>query len=165
MKMKNILKSFAILALLAVAAPALSSCSNDDDEEVAAVESIIGVYSGSINTKVMGIVCNTPGEFQVKITKEPRERDEVVVELPECTFENDKMGKRTIPALTIREVEVSKTNGGYKISSDLFKVVQDGVSYTVLIEGTITGKNANIMYNITPGDMPMVINFAFNGNR
>lgn len=166
MKMKKIFKTLASLAIIFAVAPALVGCSNDDDDEVAAVESITGTYSGTMKASVMGTVCDTPGEFNVSISKEPREDDEVIVVMPECSFENAQMGgKRTIPSLTIREVNVGNINGGYEISSGLSKVELNGVTYSCQIKGTISGNNADIMYNVNPGGMGMNINFTFNGKR
>lgn len=162
MRMKNIFKTLAALALIFALAPVFASCGNDDEEELI-VTVISGNYSGTLDAKVMGTPCDMPGDYQVSIQKEPKEKDEVQVVLPQCSFSVGQMGgSKTIPSLTIPEVNVKKSGAGYHISND-YKVTVDGVAYTGTISGDVKDKKADIFYTIQPGHMPMTISFTFNG--
>lgn len=164
MKMKSIYKLLASFALICALMPALVSCS-DDDDEVLAVTNIIGSYSGTLGANVMGTDCEMPGEYQVVIQKEPKEKDEVQVIIPQCSFVVPGTdAPQTIPSLTIPEVDVKTSGNGYAISENDYSVTVDGVVYTGSISGRISGKTAEIRYSIKPGRMPMDINFTFNGS-
>lgn len=153
-----------------VGATALSSCDDDeDDPKNYGASKIAGTYNGTISAKVMTFDCNIEGTYDVVIRNDNRFEDEVTVVIPACSYTNDNMpGVQTIPELTIIEVDVDRTGHDadkYILEEDDFSVKVDGVTYTGYIYGTVDGSSINLEYQITPGKMPMPINFTFAGTR
>lgn len=160
-------KFMTVLAALFLIMPAFVSCGNDDDDEPAAVESISGSYTGTLGYSVMGYPAdNLTGDYTLVIAKDAKEKDEVTVTLPQCsfTYPGSQAGAYTIPALTVTGVDVKVKGNVYTIEKDNFKVSLDGVDYTGSMIGTVAGKDAKVEYTLQPGRMPMDINFTFQGS-
>lgn len=162
---------FALLVGLLLIIPAFVSCDKDDDKNEpddnngTGVSNIIGTYKGSFDSvSVMGTSCDVAGEYDFIIKKMPNESDEVTVVLPECSYSVGPMGSepRTIPSITVDDVDVSVKNSIYRISSN-YEVEVDGVKYSGKIAGTIQDKKADIFYTVSPGKMGMSINFTYSG--
>lgn len=162
---------FALLASLLLILPAFVSCDKDDNDEPdeskgTGVSNIIGTYKGSFNNvNVAGVVCDVAGDYDVIIKEKPKTSDEVIVVLPECSYKVGAMGAnaKTIPSITIDDVNVKVNGSEYIISKGSYKFTQNDVEYSGQISGTVKGKEATLNYTIIPGDMPMPINFTFTG--
>lgn len=174
--MKNISRILFLSAALLVGTTAFVSCSDDDDDfpKKGEIESLTGTYSGSLGATVAvpgssTVDCNIDGTYEVIVETEPKENDEVVVVLPSCSYTTSQMQTaQTIPAITVREVEVDREGHDaqtYYIEEDDFTVAVDGVTYTGQLHGIIRGSSINLTYSLTPGSMPMPINFTFNGTK
>ena len=156
-------------------ATAVTSCDDDDDKPNGGnISEIIGTYNGGITAKVvppMGnpIDCTISGTYDVSITRQQGDDDEVTVVIPSVSYSTENMPSvETIPELVIKDVDVDRTGhhaDKYIIEEDDFVVTVDGVAYVGSIYGTVTGNSANIDYQVTPGKMPMPINFNFTGTR
>lgn len=164
------LKMIGLMAMLCFIMPAFVSCDKDDDEpkgdDQAAVEAIVGTYSGSLGYSVMNFEPgDIDGTYELKIMKDPSDADDVVVVLPECTFTPPipQSSAFTIPSLTIDDVDVKVNGNVYTISEDDFTIELEGTTYTGKLSGTIAGKDSKIEYTLRPGRMPMDINFTFTG--
>lgn len=162
---------FALLAGLLLIIPAFVSCNKDDDSDEpddnngTVVSNIIGSYKGSFDSvSVMGISCDVPGEYDFIIKKMSNESDKVTVVLPECSYSVGPMGAepRTIPSITVDDVDVLENNSIYKINGN-YEVEVDGVTYSGEIAGTIQDNKADVFYTISPGKMGMSINFTYSG--
>ena len=161
---------FALLASLLLILPAFVSCDKDDDNDEpdeskgTGVSNILGTYKGIFNNvNVMGTVCDVAGEYDVIIKEKPNTSDEVIVVLPECSYSVGAMGAKTIPSITIDDVDVKVNNSEYSISEDDYEVTQNGVKYSGNISGTVKGNQITVYYTIMPGGMKMPINFTFTG--
>ncbi|MDE6637189.1 MAG: calycin-like domain-containing protein [Muribaculaceae bacterium] len=163
---------FPILASLLLILPAFVSCDKDDDKDEpdegkgTGVSNIIGTYKGTFdNVNVMGIVCDITGEYDLIIQKEANETDEVQVVFPECSYSVPDMGSnaRTIPSITVNEVDVNVNKSEYSISKEKYEITKEGVKYSGTISGTIKGNQITLYYTMIPGGMGMPINFTFTG--
>lgn len=154
-----------------VGATAFVSCDDDDDKDfkpgAGGADKVVGVYSGPISAKVMNIECKIEGTYDFSIQKQ--EDDEVIVTIPSCTYVTEQMSTGgTIPQLVIRDVDVDRTGvhaDKYILEEDEFSIVVDGVRYSGAIYGVVDGSSIELSYQITPGQMPMPINFSFSGTR
>lgn len=171
--MKTI-KMMSVLAALFMLLPAFVSCDKDDKEpedpnggeQTSDISKILGTYTGSLGYSVMGFEPgNIDGSYELKIIKDSEDGDDVAVVLPECSFTPPipQANAFTIPSLTINGVDVTTKDGVYNISEDDFTIEVGGVKYTGKLSGKIDGKDANVEYTLTPGRMPMDINFTFTG--
>lgn len=163
------MKTFKMMAALTAAClltPAFVSCDKDDDDDPAVAAAILGTYSGSLGYTVMGY---EPGEiegvYDLKIQKDPTDADDVTVVIPQCSFTPPipNASAFTIPSLTVSDVDVTAKGDVYTITEDDFSIEVGGTTYTGKLNGTITGKKANVEYTVRPGRMPMDINFTFTG--
>lgn len=160
------LKVWSIFALFCLALPAFVGCSDDDNEDSLAIGNATGTYSGSLNAKVMTSDFPMEGEFQLSIVSQKDNSEEVTVVLPQCSFTPPGSPMtQVIPSISVADVDIEASGSGYTIKEDNFMVVLDDVTYTGSINGTISGNVAKINYSMTPGKMPMQINFTFNGTK
>lgn len=174
--MKKIWNAALAMALIMSGATALTSCDDDDDDKPNGgnISEIIGTYNGGITAKVKPlngneIDCTIEGTYDVSITRQQGDDDEVTVVIPAVSYTTEQMQQaQTIPQLVIKDVDVDRTGhhaDKYIIEEDDFVVTVDGLAYVGYLYGTVTGTSANITYQITPGKMPMPINFNFTGTR
>ncbi len=160
------LKVWTVFALLCLALPAFVSCSDDEEVDSVVIGNASGVYSGSLSAKVMTSDFPMDGEFQLSILSKRDNNEEVTVVLPQCSFTPPGTPvTQIIPSVTVADVDIEASGNGYTIKEDEFMVVIDDVTYTGSINGTISGGVAKINYSMTPGKMPMQINFTFNGTK
>lgn len=159
------LRIFGLMAMLCFIMPAFVSCDKDDDDDDINASDIYGKYSGTLGWKVGNVEDNFSGDFEVSIEKDLTDDDDVIVTLPECTFAPPIPNSRpfTIPAVRIDDVDVDLVGNVYTLSEDKFSVDINGVPSPGSLTGTIKGNKAVINYTITPGVMPMPINFTFTG--
>ncbi|MCM1489871.1 MAG: calycin-like domain-containing protein [Muribaculum sp.] len=174
--MKKIWNAVVALALILSGACVMTSCDDDDDDKPNGgnISDIIGIYNGGITAKVVppmgnAIDCIIDGTYDLSIMREQGEDDEVTVVIPGCSYSTENMPRvETIPELVIRDVDVDRTGhlaDKYILEEDDFVVTVDGVTYVGSIYGTVTGSDVNLTYQVTPGKMPMPINFNFTGKR
>ncbi len=161
-----------LLTLLCFFLPAVVSCDKDDDkdepkpdEPTMNISEITGKYSGTLGWKVMTTEDKFSGDFEVSIAKDDSDKDEVTVTLPECTFAPPIPNSKpfTIPSAIVDGVDVEFADGVYTLSESDFKVEISGVQSPGSVTGTIKDGKATLLYTITPGAMPMPINFTFTG--
>ena len=161
-------KMMAVLAALLMLLPAFVSCDKDDDKDEpnpVDISSIVGTYSGSLGWKVMTTEGNFNETYDLLISEDKTDSDDVIVTLPQCTFTPPIENARpfTIPALEVHDVDVVKAGDAYNLSEDDFEITIEGKKYTGRINGTVKGKNVEVAYTVTPATMPMPINFTFTG--
>lgn len=160
-------KFMTVLAALLMLLPVFVSCDKDDEKDDPAVAAaILGTYNGSLDYSVMGYEPgNIEGTYDLKILRDANDADEVSIVLPECSFTPPipQANAFTIPSLTVDDVDVTVKNSVYTFHKDNFSVEVGGVKYTGKLSGTVEGKNAKVEYTLTPGRMPMDINFTFQG--
>lgn len=160
---KNIF--FPLLCLLIL--PALASCNDEKDETPTVGKNIAGTYNGALSWKVMTYEGEFPGKYEVAILEDADHEDCVNVILPACSFKMPIPGSTAetpIPSLTVKGVPVKESANVYSFSMDEFTITIDGVAYKgSKLAGSVVGKDVTLAYELTPGRMPMVINFSFNG--
>ena len=156
-----------LLAALFMLLPAFVSCDKDDDKDDPAVaDAILGTYSGSLGYTVMGYEPgDIEGEYELKIMTDPADADDVRVVIPQCSFTPPipQASAFTIPSLTVDGVDVAEKGGVYTLSEDDFAIKVGEVTYTGKLSGTVTDKTIKVEYVVRPGRMPMDINFTFTG--
>lgn len=170
--MKKIWRVFAAVALVAFAATTMASCDKDDDNDKdleGGASKIAGTYNGDLSATVMGTPCDFDGKYDVVITKLKGIEDDVTITLPECTYSNEQMhGGFVIPSVTVADVDVARSSSDanvYVLDDEDFSTTVDGMTVTGKISGgKVTGSKIELTYTITPGTMPMPINFTFTGN-
>lgn len=163
----NKFKTLTMILVMAL----FAACSSDDDKDEGFVDGgaadIVGTYSGSLAGKVGSVDISFDGKYDLVLSRQKDDDDEVTVVLPACSFENPGMPNlEAIPAVAVPDVEVeySTTDAGvYTFEEDNYEVVINGVTYKGRINGKIAGANIQVNYTMTPGRMPMPINFTFTG--
>ena len=164
--MMKIFKTMALLASMFILMPAFTSCGDDDDDDPKNldVSKITGTYSGQLGWKVMTSEGDFDGTYEIQILPEKNDDDDVTVVLPECSFTMPGTTmERTIPSLTVRDVDVKETGNVYTISEDDFDITVDGTKYIGSISGTVAGRDVKLNYSLQPGQMKMDINFTYTG--
>ena len=176
------LKTMSLLASMLMLAPAFTSCGNDDKDEPAETDHVVGSYSGTMVATVsaMGNIYDDiemPETYTVRISAQDEVSGRVTVELPECSYTPPMSSTaETIPAIRIDNVKVEdKGNGLYSLDKDEYTCELGGTQYRVEIfdydkddkdreDGTtIAGRDIRLVYSIVPGKMPGFINFTFTG--
>lgn len=165
------LNAWSLLAMLLLLLPAITSCDKDDDKEELTqteINSILGTYAGTLNYSVGGYAPGTiDGTFDLKIMKDPNDKDDVVVVIPECTFTPPIPNAQpfTIPSITVDDVDVTVKGNVYTFEEDSFSLTVDGKEYKGSnLTGTVEGKKVTLKYQVVPANMPMPILFFFDGN-
>ena len=167
--MKKIWNMMAMGLLLIGSSALMVSCDNDDDKDDdldGGASRIAGVYTGGLSGKVMTVDVSFDDVYDVEIIDEKdADNDDVTVVLPECSFSNAAMpALMTIPAVTVADVDVERSNSNaYLLEKDSFEATVGGVVYKGSVSGRISGTKAVLNYTLTPGNMPMPINFTFTG--
>lgn len=159
------------MALLIGSSAMVVSCDDDDNDgdRDGGASGIAGVYTGTLAGKVMTTDVSFDDVYDVRIIDEKdRDNDEVTVVLPECSFSNAAMpSMMTIPAVTVTDVGVEPSKSDSStclLEEDNFEVAVGGVVYKGSVSGRINGTKAVLNYTLTPGSMPMPINFTFTGD-
>ena len=146
MKLKNYMAMMAAVLCLA-------ACS-DDEETVKPSEAVAGNYQGTITMSVASTSYD-PTEATIQITAVSD--NTVTIVLPSAGS-----GAMALPSLTVSGAVVSTTDDvTYTISETAIN--QD--KYVGSLTGTIKNGKADIDYSVTPGAMPMAINFDFTGEK
>lgn len=149
--MKKFKFSFAtmMVAMLTMCV-AFTSCSNDDDDTVAAAKEIVGSYTGNLAMTVMG-QASSHDNITMKI--EAVDDATVKVTLPACGE-----GMMSLPALEVPAVKVSGSNGAYAFSQENYAgtVTVNGAEkkYTVTLQGTLKDNTLTVKYSVQYGKMP-----------
>lgn len=150
--MKKFKFSFAamMVAMLTMCV-AFTSCSNDDDDTVAAAKEIVGSYTGNLAMTVMG-----QASSHDNITMKIEAVDNATVKVTLPAFGE---GMMALPALEVPAVKVSGSNGAYAFSQENYAgtVTVDGAEkkYTVTLQGTLKDKTLTVNYSVQYGKMPM----------
>lgn len=163
MKIKHLL----YVLMLALTGFSLTACGDDDEPDNDTAGQLKGNYTGILEASVMGTHCDFDGTYTVAIddVKAGNNAKTASVTLPECSFTIPGTDShQTIPSVKIDNVSVFMSNGSYKLASGNVTVEQNGVQYSVMLEGTVKDNTASLNYSMQPGRMPMVINFTFNGS-
>ncbi len=163
-------RMIGLMAMLCFIMPAFVSCDNDDDDPAEA-DAIVGTYLGSLNYTVAQYEPgNIEGTYEVQILNDPTDADDVVLVLPQCSFappigEGGQSGPTfTIPSLTVHDVDVKAKGNSYTISEDSFTIPVDNKIYVGSnLTGTVNGKTISLKYQLKPAGMPMDIVFSFEG--
>ena len=150
--MKKFKFSFAamMVAMLTMCV-AFTSCSNDDDDTVAAAKEIVGSYTGNLAMTVMG-----QASSHDNITMKIEAVDNATVKVTLPAFGE---GMMALPALEVPAVKVSGSNGAYAFSQENYAgtVTVDGAEkkYTVTLQGTLKNNTLTVSYSVQYGKMPM----------
>ena len=150
--MKKFKFSFAamMVAMLTMCV-AFTSCSNDDDDTVAAAKEIVGSYTGNLAMTVMG-----QASSHDNITMKIEAVDNATVKVTLPAFGE---GMMALPALEVPAVKVSGSNGAYAFSQENYAgtVTVDGAEkkYTVTLQGTLKDNTLTVSYSVQYGKMPM----------
>ena len=149
--MKKFNFSFAamMVAMLTMCV-AFTSCSNDDDDTVAAAKEIVGSYTGNLAMTVMG-----QASSHDNITMKIEAVDNATVKVTLPAFGE---GMMALPALEVPAVKVSGSNGAYAFSQENYAgtVTVDGAEkkYTVTLQGTLKDNTLTVKYSVQYGKMP-----------
>ena len=149
--MKKFKFSFAamMVAMLTMCV-AFTSCSNDDDDTVAAAKEIVGSYTGNLAMTVMG-----QASSHDNITMKIEAVDNATVKVTLPAFGE---GMMALPALEVPAVKVSGSNGAYAFSQENYAgtVTVDGAekNYTVTLQGTLKDNTLTVKYSVQYGKMP-----------
>ena len=149
--MKKFKFSFAamMVAMLTMCV-AFTSCSNDDDDTVAAAKEIVGSYTGNLAMTVMG-----QASSHDNITMKIEAVDNATVKVTLPAFGE---GMMALPALEVPAVKVSGSNGAYAFSQENYAgtVTVDGAEkkYTVTLQGTLKDNTLTVKYSVQYGKMP-----------
>ena len=150
--MKKFKFSFAamMVAMLTMCV-AFTSCSNDDDDTVAAAKEIVGSYTGNLAMTVMG-----QASSHDNITMKIEAVDNATVKVTLPAFGE---GMMALPALEVPAVKVSGSNGAYAFSQENYAgtVTVNGAEkkYTVTLQGTLKDNTLTVSYSVQYGKMPM----------
>ena len=149
--MKKFKFSFAamMVAMLTMCV-AFTSCSNDDDDTVAAAKEIVGSYTGNLAMTVMG-----QASSHDNITMKIEAVDNATVKVTLPAFGE---GMMALPVLEVPAVKVSGSNGAYAFSQENYAgtVTVDGAEkkYTVTLQGTLKDNTLTVKYSVQYGKMP-----------
>lgn len=168
--MKRIWNAVMVMTLIAIGGFAMTSCDKDDDDNFTdgGASKIAGTYSGTLDATVMATPCDFDGTYEMELAKQDGNDDEVTVTLPECTYKNEYMPNGyVIPSVTVADVDVERSSTDsnvYILGDKEFDTTVNDMKITGKIQrGKVTGSKIELTYTITPGTMPMSINFTFSG--
>lgn len=142
---------FASLCLLFTT----TSCSDDNDEPSApAAKSVEGTYFGDMSCTVMGSEdIFEDMTFVVKAT------DDSTVEVTTPVFGNPPM---QMPSVVVPDVKVSGTDGNYTLAPTTYEgTTESGKKYSVVLQGSFSGGQLTINFNLQYGAMPMPMICSF----
>ena len=151
--MKKFKTMMAMMLALVSMCVAFSSCSSDDDDNVAvaAAKEIAGSYTSTLDMTVMG-EASTYDNLTMKI--EAVDDATVKVTLPACGE-----GMMALPALEVPAVKASGSSGAYAFSQENYAgtITVNGAEkkYTVTLHGTLKDKTLTVNYSVQYGKMPM----------
>ncbi|NDV78965.1 calycin-like domain-containing protein [Dysgonomonas sp. 511] len=123
---------------------------------------IAKVYTGSLNMTVMGSDQGTTDDVKVTIKAQDNGKSEVTL----GKFGEGAMG--FTEDIVITDVEISLENGVYTIKKEGISApsstANGPITVTGSMEGTIEDNNANIVFTLRPGSMPMDLVCTFIGS-
>lgn len=133
----------------------LSSCGSDDDEPaVPAAKSVAGTYQGDMTCSVMGQE-STFEDMTFTLTA----TGDATCDIEISTFGNPPM---QVPAITIKDVKVSGTEGNYTLATTSFEGdLENGKKYSGTIEGTSLDGIIALKFTLNYGAMPMPMVCSF----
>lgn len=147
MKVKNL---FAMMAV----ALCMTACSDDDETVVSPAQAVEGSYAGSVTMSVMGTDYGS-SEATVRITRLTDATVSIV--LPEAGE-----GSMALPSITVTGAVVSTADD---VTYTIAETAINQDKYVGSLTGTVKNGKAEIDYSVTPGAMPMSINFEFSGSK
>lgn len=138
---------------------ALSSCSSDDDEPaVPAAQSVAGTYHGDMTCSVMGLEL-TFEDMTFTLTA----TGDATCDIEISTFGNPPI---QVPAITIKDVKVSGTEGNYTLATTSFEGdLENGKKYSGTIEGSSVNGTLTLKFNLQYGTMPMPMICTFTAQK
>ncbi len=146
----KVLKKLSVFMIALLATVTITSCSSDDNNEVAAgaAKVIAGDYTSSLTCSVMG----TDSEFE-NVTVSIVEKDDATVDVKIGSFGNPPM---QVPAFTVENVKVTGEDGNYTIANTNFEgTTENGKKYSGVLTGSYAGNKLSIKFNLQYGAMPM----------
>lgn len=162
--MSNIKAIILPLLMMAVAAVA-ASCSKDEEGTLSDGQHIAGSYAGKLTWNVMGIEETYTDAYEVKVIAGEADPNTVSVVLPECKFTVPGTDREvTIPSMVANSATVTESGNVYTFTQTEFSLTAGPMTLSGSnLRGKVAGKDAEVVYTITPGTMPMPINFTFKG--
>lgn len=154
MKLKNYLPMMIVALFMA-------ACSSSDDEDVKTTpaQDIAGVYTGNTDISVAGQSQGTEEEH--KVTIEAQDNGQAAVTL--TAFGS---GAMAFGDVFIKNVDVSKQDGGDFVLSGTINTQSGSFTVTGDLEGSIDSKgNANLIFTMKPGAMPIAVVANFVGSK
>lgn len=149
--MKKIKTMLAMMLAMVTFCGAMTSCGDDDDNNVAAAKEVVGTYVNNLEMTVMGST-STYENAEVKI--EYSTDQSVNVTLPGAGS-----GAMTLPTIKVPNVAVAGSNGSYTLKLESYKgtITVNGAekNYTVTINGTYSNNVLVLNYSLQYGAMPV----------
>lgn len=163
MKINNFLK--VMMAALAIVI-GVSSCDSDDDSEVAVADEVVGSYTGEQVITIMGEPEDDTATFKF-VKSSDSSIDMIIPQSGE--------GMMVIPALTVKNIPLTKYNNGASGTLDSFtgtvtNAKGEEKTFTVsklmvVFDTNPKGKTVVATYVLKYGSMPFEMVTTFNGNK
>ncbi len=150
--LKTISKSLMVVAVVAFAM-CLTSCKKKPAEDIA------GTYTGSVKQTVASSDTTYTG---LSVTLTATSDDVVTIEWPSIG-----VGRMAASALSIPNVKVTKeSKGSYTLEeADVDVTTEKGTNYKGKVKGSVKDDVLSIDLTVTPGAMPMSINYLFESTK
>lgn len=159
--MKAIKTMFAMMMAVMSLTMTVTACSSDDDEPQAApgaAKSIEGVYTSDMTCTVMG----QESTFE-NITFTLKATGDDALDINISAYGNPPMA---VPAMDIKDVKVSGTDGSYTIAPTQFSGTTDaGKAYSGTLQGTFANNTLTISFQLQYGAMPMPMINTFKATK
>lgn len=160
-KIQTLFASMMMSVALIASCSMLTSCGDDDEPSNGgkpAAEEVAGTYTGSLTTTVMG-ESDTVDGYSLKITK--TSDNTVSIETPA-----NGQPPMALPSITVENVKVSKdANGNYSFAEISANGTIGEKKYSITLAGTGKSNQVTVNYAVQYGNMPMSINFTFDGKK
>ncbi|MBQ9417615.1 MAG: calycin-like domain-containing protein [Bacteroidales bacterium] len=151
---------YFILSAALLLGGVFASCDKDDEETTPTTtttttdvaSAVVGSYEGTLIQSV-GTSVDTVSAT-ITLTKESAST--VKVQIPAYGE-----GRMAMSAFGIEGVAVAKSNNDYTLTKESYSVTPASTEYKGSLSGTVKGGKLALDYTVTPGAMPMAINFNF----
>lgn len=163
MKINNFLK--VMMAAVAIVI-GVSSCDSDDDSVVAVADEVVGSYTGEQVITIMGDPEDDTATFKF-VKSSDSSIDMIIPQSGE--------GMMVIPALTVKNIPLTKYNNGASGTLDSFtgtvtNAKGEEKTFTVsklmvVFDTNPKGKAVAVTYSLKYGSMPFEMVTTFNGSK
>ncbi len=157
--MKAIKTMFAMMMAVMSLTMTVTACSDDEPQAApGAAKSIEGVYTSDMTCTVMG----QESTFE-NITFTLKATSDATLDINISAYGNPPMA---VPAMDIKDVKVSGTDGSYIIAPTQFSGTTDaGKAYSGTLQGTFANNTLTISFQLQYGAMPMPMINTFKATK